>query len=262
MIAAATRFEVRSAMPFPGTIAGMMPPPPSPSPIRFRRDEKRTEPSKPIVHLVGFDEEDSEALCDLLSRVGVAMAVHEDVEAFIRKAPSELPGCLVVHARLSPIGGLDFVVRFQRPESGLPIIVVADRPDVRMAVFAMKAGVIDFLETPFRDQEMLEAIGTALRIDRVQREAEARRLELRTRFAALTLRERQVMALVTQGLLNKQVAGDLGLSEITVKVHRGSVMRKMCARTLAELVRMADAIAERGEDPHLAAPSVSLRSWR
>jgi FixJ family two-component response regulator len=124
------------------------------------------------------------------------------------------------------------------------MIVTTDRADVRTAVLAMKAGAVDFFETPHCDRDLAEAVESAILADQGRREIEGRRASLLARFATLTPRERQVMALVTRGLLNKQVAGDLGLSEVTVKVHRGSAMRKMSARTIADLVRMADALVE------------------
>lgn len=212
----------------------------------FRTRDEDDHPPRPraIVHVVGFDEDMQGPMCDLFACVGMATKTYADVGAFVRGDLPDIPGCLLVHARVPLIRGLEFLVHFERPREGLPIVVVADRSDVRTAVFAMKAGAVDFLEKPLRDQDVLDAIGAAIRIDQERRHAETLRAELKTRFARLTPRERQVMALVTQGLLNKQVAGDLGLSEITVKVHRGAAMRKMGARTLAELVRMADALAD------------------
>ena len=206
------------------------------------REAQAPEP-RGIVHLVDFDDDMQESVCRLFACVGIATRTYADVGAIIGARLPDAPGCLLIHVRLPLIGGLQFLVDVQRAGASLPIVVTADRADVRTAVFAMKAGVIDFLERPVRDQEILEAVAAAIRIDRERRQSDALRIELQDRFATLTPRERQVMALVTQGRLNKQVAGDLGLSEITVKVHRGSVMRKMGARTLAGLVRMADAIA-------------------
>lgn len=200
--------------------------------------------ARPIAHLVDFDAAVHDQITRLLDAMGVETHTHPTIGAYLDAAPGDAPGCLIVHARA---GELAFLAQFRRGTPRLPMIVTADRANIRMAVIAMKAGAVDFLEQPLRDQDVSSAVAAALWADRARRRGEAHRLLLRGRYDALTPREREVMTLVTQGRLNKQVAHDLGLSEITVKVHRGSAMRKMGARTLAELVRMADALCEESE---------------
>jgi len=198
--------------------------------------------AKAVVHVVGFDAEMQRDIGELFLSVGVEIRTHDSLAMFADFEGAETPACMVVRARSALTGVQDFLAHFFRSKTALPMIVAAERADVRMAVLAMKAGAVDFLEHPLRDHDLLEAVGRALRIDYARRQAEAPLKEVQARFATLTPRERQVMLLVAQGRLNKQVAWDLGLSEVTVKVHRGSAMRKMRARTLADLVRMADAV--------------------
>ncbi|MBV8688046.1 MAG: response regulator transcription factor [Alphaproteobacteria bacterium] len=209
-----------------------------PAPAGIVRDRPAAE-ARPVVHLVGFSDDLQRPLTCLLASAGIDTELHWDVQAFAAADPRDGPCCLFVHARVPPVGLLEFLLR---AATRRPIVVTAERADVRTAVLAMKAGAVDVLETPLDDHETLAAFRGAIGIDRERRRAESIRAFVEERFATLTGRERQVMALVTEGRLNKQVAGELGLSEITVKVHRGSVMRKMGARTLADLVRMADAI--------------------
>jgi FixJ family two-component response regulator len=211
------------------------------------------------VHLVGFDPPMELGIVTLIGSVGLGTSSHAHLGAFAATERSAGSGCVLVRARSALTGVMDMLTRLLRNPGVPPMVVVADRADVRMAVLAMKAGAVDFLEHPLRDHDVLEALGRALRIDYARRLAEAPRQAWQARFACLTPRERQVMLLVAQGRLNKQIAGDLGLSEVTVKVHRASAMRKMGARTLADLVRMADAVAcgsEFGAQHHLeAAPA-------
>lgn len=193
----------------------------------------------PIVHIVDDDESMREVLCSLLRSVGLAARSHASVDAFLNTKRPNTPGCIVLDVRLPGISGLDLQSQLANFGIGLPVILMTGYGDIPMSVRAMKAGAVDFLTKPFRDQDMLDAISAAVARDIARRVAEAAESGLRERLASLSPRERQVMELVAAGKMNKQVAGDLGLSEITVKIHRGAAMRKMGARTLADLVRMA-----------------------
>ncbi len=164
------------------------------------------------------------------------------VREFLDAWEQDRPGCLLLDVRLPGTNGLEFQSQLAQHGIMLPIIMMTGFGDIPMSVRAMKAGAVDFLAKPFREQELLDAVSTALKRDADACRARAGDAATRTAYHSLTAREREVMVLVTAGKLNKQVAGDLGLSEITVKIHRGSVMRKMGARTLPELVRMADAL--------------------
>ena len=157
----------------------------------------------------------------------------------------DAPSCLVLDVRLPGISGLDFQGELAKSGIKLPIIFMTGFGDIPMSVRAMKAGAVDFLTKPFRDQDMLDAVGRAIENDRVRRGNDNAMSEIRARFEALTPREREVMALVSAGLMNKQVAAEIGLSVITVKIHRGHIMKKMRAKSLAELVIMADALGIR-----------------
>jgi FixJ family two-component response regulator len=200
--------------------------------------------SKPgaLVHIVDDDESTREALHGLLRSVGLASRAHASVDEFLAAPKQDYPGCLVLDVRLPGSSGLDLQARLSGLGIHFPVILITGYGDIPMTVRAMKAGAVDFLVKPFRDQDMLDAIAIALDRDRTRRAAETANRDLKDRFATLSPREQQVMRLVAAGKMNKQVAGDLGLSEVTVKIHRGSAMRKMHARTLADLVRMAEAL--------------------
>jgi FixJ family two-component response regulator len=162
-----------------------------------------------------------------------------------RAANGVAAACLILDVRLPGISGLDFQAELAKAHTPLPIIFISGHGDIPMTVRAMKAGAIEFLTKPFRDQDLLDAVQLALKRDRDRRIRESAILQTRARLEALTPREREVFSLVTSGLMNKQVAAELGVSEITAKVHRGNVMKKMGARSLADLVRMADALGIR-----------------
>jgi FixJ family two-component response regulator len=195
-----------------------------------------------VVHIVDDDRPLAEALCSLLRSVGLAALTYATVEGFLATRLPDAPGCLILDVRLPGVSGLELQARLAGLGIHLPVILMTGHGDVPMSVHAMKAGAIDFLTKPFRDQQMLDAVAVAIERDRARREAQAADANLRQRLATLSLRERQVMQLVAAGKMNKQVARDLSLSEVTVKIHRGAAMRKMGARTLADLVRMAEAL--------------------
>jgi FixJ family two-component response regulator len=193
-----------------------------------------------IVHVIDDDESMREALDGLLRSIGLTVRAYASVDSFLAAPLPDVPGCLVLDVRLPGISGLDFQGRLAALGIHLPVVLMTGHADVPMSVRGMKAGAVDFLTKPFREQDMLDAIGEAIARDRARRAEEAVSDGLRERFATLSQRERQVMILVTAGKMNKQVAGELGLSEITVKIYRGGAMRKMGARTLADFVRMAE----------------------
>lgn len=200
-----------------------------------------TEPDRQVF-VVDDDASLRESLKDLLQSVGLRAEAFASAQEFLRSKRPDAPSCLVLDVRLKGLSGLDLQKRLVEGDVDIPIIFITGHGDVPMAVQAMKAGAVEFLRKPFRDQDLLDAVQQALERDRKGRELRAEIAELRKRFDSLTPREREVMALVAAGLLNKQVAGELGTSEASVKVHRQHVMEKIGADSLAELVRMADKI--------------------
>jgi FixJ family two-component response regulator len=199
-------------------------------------------PLSPTVFVIDDDEDMRSALGNLLRSVGHEVRLFGSTAEFLQEAPPDAPGCLVLDVRLPGMSGLDFQNKLASTNAHIPIVFMTGHGDIPMSVKAMKAGAVDFLTKPFRDQDMLDAVGAAIERDRRRRQQAKAVSELRALFEALSAREREVMALVTKGLMNKQVAAEIGLSEITVKIHRGNAMRKMGAKTLADLVRMAEVL--------------------
>jgi len=200
----------------------------------------------PVVFVVDDDEELRLALDNLFRSVGLQARLFGSAAEFLKAGAIDEPGCLVLDIRLPGVSGLEFQGQLARMGIELPIVFMTGHGDVPMSVRAMKAGAVDFLTKPFRDQDMLDAVSSAIETDRQRRAAAEAGRDIRVRFEALSPREREVMTLVTRGLMNKQVAGELGLSEITVKLYRAQAMRKMNAGTLADLVRMAEQLALHG----------------
>lgn len=200
----------------------------------------------PIIYIIDDDESVRYALDHLFRSVGFLTKTYVSTQEFLATNRPDTEACLVLDIRLQGTSGLDFQEQLNEAGIHIPIILMTGHGDIPMSVRGMKAGAIDFLTKPFRDQDMLDAVASALKVDRKRRASHEMLADIETKFHSLTIREQQVMMMVTKGLLNKQVAGDLGISEVTVKIHRGSVMKKMGARTLPDLVRMADALKMRG----------------
>jgi FixJ family two-component response regulator len=193
-----------------------------------------------VVFVIDNDPSMRAALEDLVGSVGLAVRLFASPQDFLASKRPDAPGCLVLDVRLPGMSGLTFQKELARMGVDLPVIFITGHGDIRMSVRAMKAGAVEFLTKPFHDQDLLDAIHAAIGRDGERRRKAVLVAELRQRYATLTERERQIMTLVVVGRPNKQSAAELELSEMTVKVHRGQVMRKMQARSLPELVRMAD----------------------
>jgi FixJ family two-component response regulator len=196
---------------------------------------------EPMVFVVDDDAAVRDAIKDLLESVAIRVETFSSGQEFLASPRADaVPSCLILDVRLPGESGLDFQRELAAAKIEIPVIFITGHGDIPMTVQAMKAGAVDFLPKPFRDQELLDAIHKALDSDRERRQQQAEVLQLRKRYEELTPREREVMMLVTHGLLNKQIAAELGTSETTVKIHRGQVMRKMGAESVPDLVRMAE----------------------
>ena len=193
-----------------------------------------------IVYVVDDDSSVREAIKSLIRSVGLRVETFGTAQEFLHSARPDAPGCVVLDVRLPGLSGLDLQRELAAHGIYLPVIFITGHGDIPMSVRAMKAGALEFLTKPFRDQDLLDAIQQALERDRSARQQRSETAEVRERFDSLTAREREVMGLVVSGLLNKQIAGELGTSEVTIKIHRSQVMKKMGAGSLAELVKMTE----------------------
>ena len=203
---------------------------------------------QPVVFVIDDDASVCESLSSLFRSVGLQVRTFRTAPEFLQSKLPECPSCMVLDVRLPGISGLDFQTELAEAVVHIPIVFVTGHGDIPMTVRAMKAGAVGFLTKPFRDQDMLDAVQCGIAQDRNRRAEEGATSKLKSSFDVLTAREQEIMRMVTAGLMNKQIAGEIGLSEITVKVHRGNVMRKMGARSLAELVMMAERLGVRNDE--------------
>ncbi len=208
--------------------------------------------SHPTVYVMDDDESVRQALSSLLRSVGLNVHMFGSPLELLNLQAPEVPSCLVLDIRLPGLSGLELQTKLAARNLLMPVIIITGHGDIPMSVQALKAGAVDFFTKPFRDQDLLDAVSRALEQDRNRIEQQKAVAGVQSRYESLTPRERDILDLVTRGLMNKQVAAEIGLSEITVKVHRGNVMKKMAARSLPDLVRMADTLktqAQKGSKP-------------
>jgi FixJ family two-component response regulator len=216
------------------------------------RPKSSPEPSsakEPIVFVVEDDALVCRALSNLFQSVGLRVEVFGSASEMLQSKLPDVAMCLVLDVRLPGLSGLDFQTELAKANINIPIVFMTGHGDIPMTVRAMKGGAVDFLTKPFRDQDMLDAVVRAIERDRERREADRIVTDLRALFETLSTREREVLALVSSGLMNKQIAAELGLAEITVKIHRGHIMKKMGARSLADLLRKAETLGVRRNKP-------------
>jgi FixJ family two-component response regulator len=207
-----------------------------------------TQPQEqPIVFIIDDDEGLREGLAALFRSVGLEAKLFASAPEFLQAKLPDIPSCLVLDVRLPGLSGLEFQSDLAKAKIRIPIVFMTGHGDISMTVRAMKAGAVEFLTKPFRDQDMLDAVQLAIEQDRKRRENENATRQLKASYDTLTARERQIMSLIVVGLMNKQIAGEVGLTEVTVKLHRGNLMRKMGAKSVAALVRMADILGVRSE---------------
>jgi len=204
---------------------------------------------EPIVFIVEDDESMRRALSNLFQSVGLEVQVFGSASEMLQGGLPDVASCLVLDIRLPGLSGLDFQAELAKANIHIPIIFMTGHGDIPMSVRAMKGGAVDFLTKPFRDQDMLDAVTVAIERDRKRRETDKIVANLQTHFETLTPREREILALVSSGLMNKQIAAELGLAEITVKIHRGHIMKKMSAKSLADLLRKAETLGIRRAKP-------------
>ena len=209
---------------------------------RPKSSQERVSAREPLVFVVEDDELVRGALSNLFQSVGLAVEVFGSASEMLQSKLPDVASCLVLDIRLPGLSGLDFQGELAKANVHIPVIFMTGHGDIPMTVKAMKGGAVDFLTKPFRDQDMLDAVTVAIERDRKRRETDKIVANLQTHFETLTPREREILALVSSGLMNKQIAAELGLAEITVKIHRGRIMKKMDARSLADLVRKAETL--------------------
>jgi FixJ family two-component response regulator len=216
---------------------------------RPKRAHEPVSVREPIVFIIDDDSSMRRALTNLFQSVGLEVEAFGSAPEMLQSKLPEVASCLVLDIRLPGLSGLDLQTELASANIHIPIIFITGHGDIPMTVRAMKSGAVDFLTKPFRDQDLLDAVVKAIERDRKRREAEKTVANLQSMFATLTSREREVLALVASGLMNKQIAAELGLAEITVKIHRGHLMKKMGAASLADLIRMAEALGIRKAKP-------------
>jgi FixJ family two-component response regulator len=204
---------------------------------------------QPIVFVIDDDESMRRALTNLFQSVGLRVEAFGSAPELLQSKLPDVASCLVLDIRLPGLSGLDFQLELTKANIHIPVVFMTGHGDIPMSVGAMKAGAVDFLSKPFRQQEMLDAVRVAIERDRKRRKDEKIVSDLRARFETLTARERDVLALVVSGLMNKQIAAEMSIAEITVKIHRGRIMKKMATRSLADLVRIAEMLGIRRAKP-------------